>query len=253
MRVLCLLALIGATFSGCCSPHRSWTKGFSACVSQGDGCQAPRQKSSLFRKKNSCSRCSHCYDSCSGGCATEMEYLGATPGGCSSCAQGGMVYGDSQYSDYSTEGAMPNAGTCPTCHQSHMIPQEFAPAPMQQSTPIAPTPPAAPLPPEQPMPPAEPHQARMQQSMPMQPVRMSPQPMQPLLMLPQQAQPVQFQEWQPHQPHQPQPLQQPLQQPLSLVPYNPPAQPVPQQAQSAVQPVLWVPAAPQAPLLMPAR
>ncbi len=278
MRVLCLLALIGATLPGCCSAHRAWTTANDPCVPQCDSCQAPQHRSCLFRKKSHC-RCSHCSScgtacdmGCGGGeCGTNYgSIFGSECGGCSSGAQGQTAYEGAMSPAYSTYSSAPQTTTCPTCHQTQMIPMQTAPSPPM----TPPAPPAAtpqnPMP--MPMPNApEPSQARLLQPMLQQPARMStysmaPQPMQfqqmqPVQMQPiqvplEQTQPVQYQEWQPHQsaPHT-----QPVSVPQSFVPYTPPAQQIPQQnqvrtqRQNAVQPVLWVPAQSQAPLLLPAR
>ena len=263
MRALCLLALIGATLSGCCSTHRAWSDGYGSCVPQCDsGCPTPHQsclsKSCLFKKTSSRSRCSSCSpfgnpcgsdygSSCEGcgsscgsdfggctSCAGGMMSDGMATGGCASCAQGQTAFDGSTYS------LMPESSICPTCHQNHLTPtpssSNYSPTPTQSVAPPPPTPPStAPIvTPDAP----EPSAARMMQPMPIRGVQM-----QPLRMLPTQNQPVQYQEWQSHQA-----------QPQGMAPYNPPAQAAPQPNQSAVQPVLWVPAQtqPPAPLLMPA-
>ena len=249
MRALCLLALIGATLSGCCSAHRAWSEGYDACVPQCDACQAAPRKSCWFQKKLARPGCScssrgnpcglsggGCGSSCGGsfeGCSSCGEGVisdGMVSSGCASCQQGQTVYEGSMYS------ATPQSSTCPTCHQTHMNPEMSSPAPAYspaESPPMTPppmTPPAASAPMPEPAP--EPHQARMLQL----------QQMQPLPMQPAQTQTIQYQDWQPHQ-----------SQPQNFVPYNPPAQTVPPQIQTAVQPILWVPATPPAPLLLPAR
>jgi|GEM_PF-5230907 len=266
MRALCLLALIGATLSGCCSTHRAWSDGYGSCVSGCGDCSSNSHKGCLFKKHSSRGRCSHCSpcgDSCGFGCGScetacgsngdgcsscsnDMVFEGMASGGCSSCAQGQTVYDGSTYS------TMPSSTTCPTCQQNQMIP-----SPSQSIAPIPPAPPATPANPMQNAP--EPTAARMMQPMQMQqmqpvqmvPMQMVPQPqpqpqqMQPLRMAPVQTQPVQYQEWQPHQTQN-----------QTTIPYTPPAQAVSRTQQTAVQPVLWVPAQTQttpAPLLLPAR
>lgn len=238
MRTLCLLALIGATFSGCCSTHRAWNDGYGSCVPQRDDSYPTQHKSCLFKKSSGSryspcgSPCGDCGNACGSPCGSEfgdcsscaggMSYEGMPSSGCASCAQG-------QTADDGSTFSMPQNSTCPTCHQNHM-----SPTPSQSVAPPPPTPPAAP---ENPMPSApEPTVAQMMQ--------MSQAQMQPLRMLPTQAQPVQYQEWQPHQSPPP-----------SLVPYNPPASLPAQQLQTVVQPVLWVPAQTQspAPLIIPVR
>lgn len=257
MRVLCLLALFGATLSGCCSTHRAWSDGYNACVPECQDCAPARHKSCLFQKTSTRCRCAHCSPcgvasdfgggDCGSGCGST---LGSECGGCSHCAQGQMDYEGSMYSMYPS---MPSPSTCPTCHQPQMSPTQSVPS---SSSPMAPTV-APPATPENPPPMApEPHQARMLQPLPQMPARFSPQsfatrPMQPLQLPPAQAQAVQHQEWQP-----------PPSVPQSDVHYNPPVPPVqqvpqqslvPQQSQTAVQPVLWVPPQAPAPLLMPAQ
>lgn len=247
MRVLCLLALIGATLSGCCSTHRAWREGFDSCVPQCDSCHSHsrncNKRSGLF---------SPCSDSCGGECGSGCD--GCASGGgfetYSSGDQGQTVYDGSAYS------SMPQSMTCPSCQQTHQI--QMAPTPAPSSSGPPPTPPAARENPMQET--AEPHQARLLQPMSMPPGRMAPQQMQPMTMqplqvVPQLTQPVRYQEWQPHSSPPQQQYRPQTNQPQSesLVPYTPPVSAVPPQAQSAVQPVLWVPAQSPAPLLMPAR
>ena len=255
MRALCLLALIGATLSGCCSTHRAWSDGYGSCVPECGDCNSNSHRGCLFKKKSACGRCSPCGDPCScgscgsacgsscGGCSSgscDQVFDGTSSSGCSSCTQGQTVYDGSTYS------SMPSGTLCPTCQQNQMIP-----TPSQSITPMPPTPPAAPANPMQNAP--EPTAARMMQPIQMQPMQMvpmqmvpmQPQQMQPLRMTPVQTQPVQYQEWQPHQT-----------QIRSTSPYAPPAQATPRAQQTAVQPVLWVPAQAQPtapPLLLPAR
>ena len=254
MRALCLLALFGATLSGCCSAHRAWSDGYNACVPECQDCAPARHRSCLFQKKAThcrCSHCSSCGDVCEYGAGDCGTPVGSGCGECSSCAQGQhMVYEGSMDSTYPSM-----QSTCPTCHQPQMSPMQMSPT---QSAPSS-TPPMEPpvAPPANPMTPPpmapEPHQAQMLQPLQMPPSRFSPQPissgqMQPLQLPPAQTQAVQHQEWQPH-PSVPQ----------SFVPYNPPVQQVPQQglvpqqSHTAVQPVLWVPPQTPAPLLMPAQ
>ncbi len=261
MRALCLLALIGATFSGCCSTHRAWTDGYGSCVPQCDGSCPTTHKSCLFKKssRSRCSSCSPCGSPCGSSCGDCESGCGSVSGGdfagcsscaggqsfdgmstseCASCAQGQTAYEGSTYS------SMPQSSTCPTCHQNQMMSTPTI-MPTQSVAPPPPTPPSTPANPMQNAP--EPTQARLMQPMQMhqmQPIQM-PQPQAaPLRLLSAPTQPVQYQEWQPHQSP-----------PASSVPYNPPAQTPPQQTQTAVQPVLWVPAQSQAtaPLLIPAQ
>ncbi len=254
MRALCLLALIGATLSGCCSTHRAWSDGYGSCVSPGDSCDpcgsscgSSSHKSCLFGKKSSPCRCSHCGSACGdcgafgGGCGSSC---GADFGGCSSCGDGMVFDGMPSSSGCSScaQGQMINQGSfCPTCQQNQM--NQMSPTPAQSSSPgMAPPPPTPPASSASPMANApEPTEARLMQPMYTQP-QMRMLTMQPLQVQPVQTQPVQYQEWQQHQAASPQV-------------YNPPAQMVPQPPQTAVQPVLWVPAQPQtqAPLTLPAQ
>jgi hypothetical protein len=262
MRALCLLALIGATLPGCCcSAHRAWKAAYDPCVSQGDDCHITCHQCGRVKKKSTRCRCAHC-SACGeaggfdvGNCATGCgSPCGNECGGCSSCDPGQMACDGSLPPAYSS---MPHTSTCPTCDQTQMSPLQTEPAHSPPMTPPAP-PAATPYNPP-PMPSApEPEQARLlqpmsQQHAPLASLSMAPQLMQPLPVQsfnlpPAQTQPIQHQEWQPHQPA-----------PQSFVPYTPPATEVPQQSlvpqqsQTALQPVLWVPSQSQAPLLMPAQ
>lgn len=269
MRALCLLAMIGATLSGCVSPHRAWTNGLDSCVSPCDECGPPQHRSSLFGKKvmrfrgskwNSCGPCDTGCGDCGpcGGCSPCMSDCGSCStgmmGGCSSCAQGQVIHDGS---------SMSGGSSCQSCMQNGMsIPvtpgSEFSPN-GQPATPIPSTPPAA-VPQGSPTEQApEPTQARMMQQMqPMQVIQGQPVPMQmltvpsqsaqmqPLQMVPQQTMQPQLQS-QHTKPAQPQPVRH--QEWLPMTPITP-NQMVPglqtqvqgQATGNAVQPVLWVPA-----------
>lgn len=273
MRALCLVALIGATLSGCASRHRAWTNELDSCVSPCDECGPKPHTSCLFNKKGllfggskscscggcevSCGDCSPCNSGC-GGCSSGMM------GGCSSCAQGQIIYDGS---------AMQGGSSCQSCQQNGMAipvtPGSDLSVPGQPGTPIPSTPPAATpegAPAEQA---PEPTQARqMYQMQPMQvihgqPVQMQPVQMQPMQMQSVPAQSVQMQPLQmvPQQTMQPQ-LQSQRMKPgqtqsvrhqewLPMTPLAPNQMPPGMQTQTqpagnAVQPVLWVPGQPQA-------
>ncbi len=251
MRALCLLVVLGVLLPGCCSTHRAWSEGYNSCVPQCDQCGDAPHQSCLFQKRSSRARCSHgspCGDPCGFSCGDCGTGCGSACGDCSSCGDsvitGGMsCRGCSNCSPEqtvysgSTDSAMPYSSTCPTCQQGYPVP-----AGSQTVAPPPPTPAAAPA---NPMPNApEPHAARTLQPLQMQPI-MQPlmtQPAQMPLIPSQSAQPVQYQEWQPHQSLPP-----------GATPYTPAAAAV--APQTAVQPVLWVPAQAQiqAPLTVPAR
>jgi len=224
MRAWRLLSLLVVITSGCCSTHRAWLDGYSACVPECGSCDCGSggflgHKSCLFQKKSHshcgcniscdpCGSCGDCFSDCGSpftgcsSCSGEVMWDGTAASGCSSCAQGQTVYNGSQ----------PSSGGCPHCMQNQMM----SPPVQMQQQPAAPAPPAIPaIPPAEPAP--EPHKAQLQQ----------------LQMIP--TQPVQYQEASP-----------PVQQSAPASSYNPPAS-------SAVQPVLWVPAVPStpAPLMIP--
>lgn len=279
MRALCLLAMMGVTLSGCVSAHRAWTNELDSCVSPCDECGPRPYKSCLFNKKglgfggsrwNSCDPCGSPCGDCGpcGDCSPCMTGCGSSSGGCSSCAQGQVIYNGA---------SMPGGSSCQTCQQNGMaIPStpgsEYS-TPGQQMTPVPGTPPAtAPQgTPEEQAPAPEPTHARMMQQMPsMQPVMHGqPMQMQPMQMQPVQMQPMQMQSV-PGQSVQMQPLQVVPQQTMPpqyqsqrtkstqsgrhqewmpMTPMTPSQMPPGMQTQvqsqptgGAVQPVLWVPA-----------
>ena len=160
MRALCLLALFGATLSGCCSAHRAWMGDMGNCVSQGGDCCPTPHKSCWFQKLgqshggcscgtscgSGCGDCGPCGSGC-GGCSNDMMSSGMPSGGCSSCAQGQTIY------EGTTDSSMSTGTSCPSCQQNQMIPSSGQPA--------SPTPPAPPANPMQN--PPEPTTARMMQ------------------------------------------------------------------------------------------
>lgn len=273
MRALCLLAMMGVTLSGCVSAHRAWTNELDSCVSPCDECGPQPYKSCLFNKKglgfrgsrwNSCDPCGSPCGDCGpcGGCSPCMTDCGSSSGGCSSCAQGQVIYNGAP---------MSGGSSCQTCQQNGMaIPStpgsEYS-APGQPTPPTPGAPPAA-APqgtPEEQAPAPEPTHARMMQQMQptqqviygqpmqMQPVNMQPMQMQsvpgqsvqmqPLQMVPQQtmtpqaqsqrtkAQSVRHQEWLPMTPMAPNQMPPGMQTQVQSQPTG-----------GAVQPVLWVPA-----------
>lgn len=288
MRSTLFLAIILSFVSGCCSAHRRWTDGYGSCVSpcEDGGCQSycescgsAHRKSCLFGKRSGRTRytssgviCGAECGSCGGcsSCGNGMIYDGMMSGGCSSCSSMQSVY----------DGSGTMTSSCPSCQQQYSSESSLQlPADSPSSTPtpstVPPTPPASTPNPMQgeppipsPAPAPEPTTARM--LMPMNSpgsyiakplsTQTPAQPMQPLFVVPAQALPVQYQEV-----SSPLPLPQPQSQ--SLVPYNPPAietTPIPatpptsaslpiSSSQTAVQPVLWVPAQSPQPRSMPSQ
>ncbi len=256
MRAILLGVILGLGFSGCCSAHRSWCDGYGSCVTPGetgscvdtcptDGCSptrcsppgSPFQKRGLFSSsclfseaEDSCGGYAPCFQSAPicGGCSTcgEVFSSGMPVNGCSSCSS--CSQGDTfQSHPMETTAPSVSSGTwCASCQQYHEAPPQSpaatsevpppgVPQPVQQ--PVAPPPPPAATPTSNaPAPTVEPTEASLRQLVPPQ-------------------------EWQPVAPR-----------PLQLQPvYSPAAATIPVPATSqaapatpAVQPVLWVPAAP---------
>lgn len=245
MRAILLSVSVGLCLMGCCSTHRSWTHGYGACVPQCDtyGCHdlsstdCRPKKVGLFsstgwtssHSRASCPTCSPFASDCGCGAAHgEIFSDGMASGGCATCGESPSYVSSPAMESFS-------GSWCASCQQHH------APSPPATPT-LSPTPApalrhdaAAPTVP-QPVPPPPPTTDTALPPAPPVPAPIQAEPTEASY-----RQPLLYQNWTPHQAAPLAPQMQPVYSPAAAPIVPAPSVTAPA---TAVQPVLWVPAAP---------